>query len=214
MINSEIRFYIHNHKEELFEKLVEARSGNENKEENFRQNYAIILDNLFKQLKIKENINIENEFTVFKGRIDSLYGNFIIEYKYPTRISASNTTSNMEFVKQVQRQIEGFYQKTSIPVNKVMGVVFDGYYVIYVKKQGDSWNISTPQEMSVNSHELFLMRLLSVNSSGKALVVENLIKDFGPSSIQSKRIISTFYNKLESNQKINKTKILFELQKI
>lgn len=210
MINSEIRFYIHNHKEELFEKLVEARSGNENKEENFRQNYAIILDNLFKQLKIKENINIENEFTVFKGRIDSLYGNFIIEYKYPTRISASNTTSNMEFVKQVQRQIEGFYQKTSIPVNKVMGVVFDGYYVIYVKKQGDSWNISTPQEMSVNSHELFLMRLLSVNSSGKALVVENLIKDFGPSSIQSKRIISTFYNKLESNQKINKTKILFE----
>ena len=210
MVNSEIRIYIHNHKKELFEKLVEARRGNEHKEENFRQKYAILLDNLFKTLGIDGDINIENEFTVLEGRIDSLYGNFIIEYKYPTRISSSNTASNIKYIEQVQRQINGFQRKTGISFNKIMGVVFDGYYIIYVRKQGDDWSISTPQEMTVDSYELFLMRLLSVNSNGKALLVDNLIKDFGYSSEQSRQAISILYNKLENNKGMNKTKILFE----
>ena len=81
MINSKIRTYIHDNKEELFGKLLEARRGNEHKEENFRQNCAIILDDLFKKLEIDRNVNVENEFTVLQGRIDSLYGNFLIEYK-------------------------------------------------------------------------------------------------------------------------------------
>lgn len=210
MINSEIRTYIHSHKEELFEKLVQARRGNEHKEENFRTNYAIILDELFKALKIDGNISIENEFTVLEGRIDSLYGNFIIEYKYPTRIASSNNAGNMKFVEQVQRQINGFQKRTGIPFHKIMGVVFDGYYVIYVKKQGDDWSISAPQEMTVDSYELFLMRLLSVNSGGKALIVDNLIKDFGSASTQSIQAISVLYNKLEHNTEMNKTKLLFE----
>ena len=42
MSHSEGRTYIHDHKKELFAELVEARRGNEYKEENFRQNYAII----------------------------------------------------------------------------------------------------------------------------------------------------------------------------
>lgn len=210
MINSEIRTYIHDNKEELFGKLVEARRGNEYKEENFRQNYAIILDELFKALKIDGKVNVENEFTVLEGRIDSLYGNFLIEYKYPTRIASSNTANNMKFIKQVQRQIEGFHQKTGVPLNKIMGVVFDGYYVIYIKKQGDDWSISLPQEMTVDSYELFLMRLLSVNYGGKALLVDNLIKDFGSSSAQSIQAISVLYNKLEYNTEMNKAKLLFE----
>lgn len=210
MIDSEIRVYIHNHKKELFEELVEVRSTNECKEANFRQNYAILLDNLFKTLGIDGNINVENEFTVLEGRIDSLYGNFIIEYKYPTRLSSENTAGNIKFIEQVQRQIKGFQGKTGIPFNKIMGMVFDGYYVIYVRKQGDDWNISTPQEMTVDSYELFLMRMLSVNSNGKALLVDNLIKDFGYASEQSRRAISVLYNKLENNKEINKTKLLFE----
>lgn len=204
MINSEIRDYIHNHKNELFEKLIEARRGNEFKEENFRQNCAILLNDMFETLGINGNINVENEFTVLEGRIDSLYGNFIIEYKYPTRLSSSNTASNEKFIEQVQRQIKGFNGKTGIPFNKIMGVVFDGYYAIYVKKQGDDWSISTPQEMTVDSYELFLMRILSVNSNGKALIVDNLIKDFGYSSEQSRRAISVLYNKLKTTTKLTK----------
>lgn len=210
MISSEIRVYIHNHKTELYKELLEARRGNEYKEENFRQNYAIILNNLFKKLGIDKNINVENEVTVLEGRIDSLYGNFIIEYKYPTRISGTNTTGNEKFIEQVQRQIVGFQKKTEIPFGKIMGVVFDGYYVIYVKKQGEEWSVSTPQEITEDSYELFLMRLISVNSNGKALLVDNLVKDFGFSSEESRKAISVLYSKLENNQEINKTKILFE----
>lgn len=210
MIHSEIRTYIHHNKEELFQKLVQARRGNEYKEENFRQNHAIILDELFKALKIDGNVNIENEFTVVQGRIDSLYGNFLIEYKYPTRIASSNTAGNMKFIEQVQKQINDFHQKTGVPFNKVMGVVFDGYYVIYIKRQEDDWSISVPQEMTVDSYELFLMRLLSVNSGGKALLVDNLIKDFGSASIQSIQAISVLYHKLEYNNEMNKAQLLFK----
>lgn len=210
MINSKIRTYIHDNKEELFGKLLEARRGNEHKEENFRQNCAIILDDLFKKLEIDRNVNVENEFTVLQGRIDSLYGNFLIEYKYPTRIASSNTAGNLKFIEQVQRQMNGFHKKTSVPFHKIMGVVFDGYYVIYIKKQGNDWNISVPQEMTVDSYELFLMRLLSVNSSGKALLADNLIHDFGSASSQSIQAISTLYHKLECNNEMNKAKLLFE----
>lgn len=210
MLDLEIRTYIHSHKEELFGKLVKARKGNEHKEENFRTNCAIILDELFKELKIDGTINIENEFTVLEGRIDSLYGNFIIEYKYPTRIAGSNMKNNMKFIEQIERQMTGFHKKTGVPFNKIMGVVFDGYYVIYVKRQEEDWSISEPQEMTVDSYELFLMRLLSVNSGGKALVAENLIKDFGSVSIQSIQAISVLYNKLEHNTEMNKSQLLFE----
>jgi len=208
VISSEIRAYIHDHKKELFEKLVEARRGNEGKEENFRLNYAIILNELFRTLKMNENINVENEFTVLEGRIDSLYGNFIIEYKYPTRIMRFNTGNNVKFIEQVQRQMKGFQKRTGIPFCKIMGVVFDGYYVIYVRKQED-WRVSEPQEMTVDSYEVFLMRLLSVNSQGKALLADNLVKDFGSDSAQSIQAISVLYNKLENNEGTNKTKLLF-----
>lgn len=210
MIHSESRTYIHDHKKELFAELVEARRGNEYKEENFRQNYAIILNKLFKTLKMEGKVKIENEYTVVKGRIDSLYGNFLVEYKYPTRIAASNTAGNMKFINQIQRQIKGFQQKTGVPYNKIIGVVFDGYYVIYVKKQGEDWSISTPQKMTVDSYELFLMRLLSVNSGGKALVADNLNKDFGSVSTLSTHTISVLYHKLEQNNERNKSKLLFE----
>lgn len=210
MVHSEIRSYIHNHKKELFEKLVKARTGNEYKEENFRNNYAVILNELFQSVGIEGKIRVENEFTVLEGRIDSLYGNFLIEYKYPTRISGSNKDVNKKFIEQVQRQISGFEIKTGIPSNRVMGVVFDGYYVIYIRRQGEDWDISMPQEMTADSHELFLMRLISVNCDGKALTTENLVRDFGSSSAQSIHAISMLYKKLRDNTEQNKAKLLFE----
>ena len=140
--------------------------------------------------------------------------NFLIEYKYPTRISGSNKDVNKKFIEQVQRQINGFEIKTGIPSNRMMGVVFDGYYVIYIRKQGEGWDISMPQEMTVDSHEIFLMRLLSVNCDGKALITENLVRDFGSSSEQSVCAISMLYNKLANNTEYNKARLLFEQWKM
>ena len=49
-----------------------------------------------------------------------------------------------------------------------------------------------------------------MNSGGKALLVENLVKDFGSAGIQSVQAISMLYNKLECNNERNKAKLLFE----
>ncbi len=210
MFHAKIRNYIHQHRDELFEKLLVARCGNEQKEENFRTNYAILLDELMNSLGITGKIQIENEYSVWNGRIDTLYGNFLIEYKYPTRIADTNTTRNQKFIEQVQRQIEGLAKRTGISSHKVMGAVFDGYYVIYIKRQGTGWEVHEPQKMTAESHEIFLLRLLSVNAAGKALTPDNLIKDFGSSGTLSIQMITMFYHKLEQNQDMNKARLLFE----
>lgn len=91
-----------------------------------------------------------------------------------------------------------------------MGAVCDGYYVIYIKRQGTGWEVHEPQKMTAESHEIFLLRLLSVNAAGKALTLDNLIKDFGSSGTLSVQMITMFYHKLEQNQDMNKARLLFE----
>jgi len=209
MFNEKIKDDIYNQKENLFQQLITARKNNTDKEENFRTNYSILLNDLFRKLNINQDIHNENEYSVHKGRIDSLYGNFIIEYKAPGRISKNPGNDNAIFINQVKRHIIGLCQKDSIDINRIIGVVFDGYYVIYVKKQGNDWNISHPQRMTDDSHALFLMRLISVNLEGKPLTVKNLIDDFGPASKLSKKTIQHFYALAHNNKEQNKAGLLY-----
>lgn len=122
------------------------------KEENFRHNYAIILNELFKELKIDGKVNVENEFTVWKGRIHFLYGNFLIEYKYPTRIASLNTPGNLKFIEQVQRQINGFHRKTGIPFNLIK-------------------DFGSASEQSIKAISMFYDKLEENNEMNKAMLL-------------------------------------------
>lgn len=214
MLNDNIKDFIQSNKNNLFQELIIARKNNAGKEENFRTNYAIILNNLFKKLNMDQKIDFENEYSVHQGRIDSLYGNFIVEYKAPTKIAETHSPDNDRYIVQVQRHIDGLCIRRNIEKNRIIGVVFDGHYVIYIKKRGNEWIISNPQKMTVDSHALFLMRLLSVNSEGRALTVEHLTRDFGASSNIAKGLINHFYETISDNKEFNKANLLFEQWKV
>lgn len=210
MNGESVKKYIDDNVDILYEELVKARSFNIGKEENFRINYAIILNKIYLALGIDRSISIEQEYSVAEGRIDSLYGNFIIEYKYPTRITPAMSASNKSFIEQLKRHIIGLSAKNNIPEDRISGVVFDGHHIIYIKRRNLVWNISNPQIMTPESHGLFLMRLLSINVEGKALTASNLVKDFSAESSLAKCIIPYLYGIIHRNDDKNKPYLLFE----
>lgn len=81
--SDEINDYLSDSMDSIYQKTLLAAERNKGKEENFRTEIAIIINDIFKALEIDTIINPEQEYSVANGRIDALYGNIIIEYKAP-----------------------------------------------------------------------------------------------------------------------------------
>lgn len=195
----------------IYERVLLATQKNKGKEENFRIEIAIIINDIFRDLGIDSSIDSEQEYSVANGRIDSLYGNIIIEYKAPGKISENNNSpTNRESIKQVKRQILGLADKDSIPREKILGVIFNGNYFIYVRYRNDLWYISQVIKVDKESLGVFFKRLLSLSIAKKALIIENLLKDFSSNSILTKRMVKTLYTKCINNTAYNKSRLLFE----
>ncbi len=208
--SDDINLYLNKNIDKIYDKIIGSAKKNEGKEENFRIDIAILINDIFRDLKIDTKINPEQEFSVAQGRIDSLYGNIVIEYKAPGKISSNNSSGNKSFIEQVQRQIIGLSERNKIEKEKILGVIFDGYNIIYVRYRNNIWSISKIIKVDKESIELFLKRLLSLSIEKKALTIENLLNDFSSNSERTKKIVSLLYKKSCNNKDYNKTKLLFE----
>lgn len=206
-----INRYLKENMQSIYEEVIKSANSNVRKEENFRTDMAIILNKIFLDLNIDNQVNSQQEYSVYKGRIDSLYGNIIIEYKAPGKISNyENQPSNLEFIKQVKRQIEGLAIKNKISKEKILGTIFDGKNIIYVKYKNNNWEISNVQEVTQESLALFFKRVLSLSIEKKAFIIENLLKDFNSESDLTKKFIKKLYNCYLTNNKYKKVELLFE----
>ncbi|MGI5859575.1 MAG: N-6 DNA methylase [Tepidanaerobacteraceae bacterium] len=208
--SDDINLYLHKNIDNIYSKVISAAKKNKGKEENFRTEFAIIINDIFRDLDIDSEINPEQEYSVARGRIDSLYGNIIIEYKAPGRIVKKNPSANKQFIDQVKRQVQGLADKNKIPKEKILGVVFDGHYLIYVRYRNEIWSVSEVLKVDKESLELFLKRLLSLSIEKKALTIENLLNDFSSNSERTKKLVEVFYSKCVNNTSYNKPKLLFE----
>jgi hypothetical protein len=112
--SDDINLYLHKNIDNIYSKVISAAKKNKGKEENFRTEFAIIINDIFRDLDIDSEINPEQEYSVARGRIDSLYGNIIIEYKAPGRIVKKNPSANKQFIDQVKRQVQGLADKNKI----------------------------------------------------------------------------------------------------
>ncbi len=208
--SDDINIYLNKNIDRLFDQINKSAKRNEGKEENFRIDIAILINDIFRDLKIDSKISPEQEFSVAQGRIDSLYGNIIIEFKAPSKISDKNISANKPFIEQVQRQMIGLSKKNKQEIEKILGVVFDGYNIIYVRYRNNIWITSKVIKVDEESLELFLKRLLSLSIEKKALTIDNLLRDFNSNSERTKKIVSLFYKKILNNKDYNKSKLLFE----
>lgn len=168
-------------------------------EEDLRIHFSSILTRIIDNNNLKINIE-RHEYSVLKGRIDSLYGNVILEYKTPRYISKNNDSfPNQKAINQVKTHIDGLGQNQSISSSRILGIVFDGYHIIFIRKRNNIWDIDEPLPTSKESFSLLLKRLLSIGISGKALIIDNLIKDFGTESADITYAIRSLYLALDNN---------------
>lgn len=99
-----------------------------------------------------------HEFTVAKGRIDSVYDRVIIEYKNPSSAGARiGPNANAPGAKKVVEQIKG----PLLPFCE------------------DKWGVHDPVEVNRHSATRFLWALLNLGQKGKPFSPEHLAGDFG-----------------------------------
>lgn len=120
-------------------------------EEDLRVAFSSLIDLICTKNSI-EILEEHHEYTVFKGRIDSLYGEVIIEYKEPNYICASNQSKkNIKAIDQVEKHIIGIEKKQKKQINRYLAVIFDGYRLIFVRRRNNVWDIEPPVSISEKS---------------------------------------------------------------
>lgn len=182
-------------------------------EEDLRVTFSSLIDIISQENKVTI-LEEHHEYTVLKGRIDSLYGEVIIEYKEPNYLNNSNSSQkNIKAIEQVKRHIVGIENKQKININRYLGVIFDGFKIVFIRRRNNLWDIENPVEVNEKSFKLLLQRLFSIGIQGKALIIDNLIKDFSIISEDTINDVKTLLINFIKNDE-GKVNLLFEQWKI
>ncbi len=123
------------------------------------------------------NLHFEprDERALANGRPDTVYNRLIIEYKKPGIIK-SNNAKNRQIISQVKGYIEDLAKEEHWKEERLLGLIFDGEYFLYVRKMG-RWIEEEPIAVNSKSVVRFLETLEKLTKKA-ALVPENLIRDF------------------------------------
>jgi len=167
-------------------------------EADFRREAAQI----FEEASARAELTIvpRDEFSVARGRVDSLYNRLILEYKRPGVIHESNEgRSNQAVINQVKNYILDVAKRERREAKRLAGVATDGFYFIFVRRVGEGWSVDDPAPVNAASTERFLRLLFSL-SAGAALVPENLVEDFGPKTLRAQRAVRALYTALHASK--------------
>jgi SAM-dependent methyltransferase len=125
-----------------------------------------------------------HEFTVAKGRIDSVYSRVIIEYKNPSSPAArigprADSPGSKKVVEQIKQRFRDLRDEHGHKIQTLFGVGFDGKHFIFVRFRDDKWDVQDPVEVNRHSAERFLWALFNLGHKGKPFTPEYLAGDFG-----------------------------------
>ena len=154
--------------------------------------------------RIAEKLGIEflprEEYTVATGRADAVYNRLIIEYEQPGSLSEKLSHRHTQHaVKQLKDYIEGLAKREKHDKDRLLGVAFDGHYYVFVRYRESHWYVEPPLKVTPHSTARFLRSLFSL-SSGRALIPENLVEDFGAQNVYSQRVARALYQALEGHR--------------
>ncbi len=137
-------------------------------------------------------------------RPDALYGHVIIEYKAPGKLS--NQSGIQQAKEQVIKYIKDEAQVKSA-WDRYLGVIIsDKIAFVRYDKRNDTWILRGPYDIRRESVIKLIEALRGL--SRKSLSVDNIVKDFGPSSQIAKRAVKLLYERL-LNARSERTKLLF-----
>jgi SAM-dependent methyltransferase len=160
----------------------------------------------------------KHEFTVYSGRIDSVYDRVIIEYKNPSspadRIGPrANSPGTKRVVEQIKRRFYDMRSQFGQPLNTLFGVGVDGKHFVFVRFRDDRWQVQEPVEVNRYSAERFLHALFNLAQSGKPFAPEYLAGDFSSEAKLAQDGIHTLYEAIV-NTSDPKARIFFSQWKL
>jgi SAM-dependent methyltransferase len=163
-------------------------------EADFRRRTASLISAAAEEARV--SIEQQDEVFIARGRADSVYNRFIIEYKKPGLLKDKrNAPANIGAVEQVKEYIAGLAKRQRREVTRFAGVVTDGFWFIFVRPVGSIWLADEPIKVSTESCDRFL-RLLFALAEGAALIPENLIANFGPGALTAHRAVRALHSSL------------------
>ncbi|MCA9873382.1 MAG: N-6 DNA methylase [Anaerolineales bacterium] len=160
------------------------------------------LNNIIK--KVADDMGVEllfrQQYTLATGRADAVYNRFVIEYEPPNSLRANLSHGHTNHaVQQVKDYIVGLAKAERHDRDRLLGVAFDGRYYIFVRYHEGHFITEDPLAVTPASTERFLRSLFSL-SSGRALIPENLVEDFGSQNIMAHQVTRALYNALEGRE--------------
>jgi SAM-dependent methyltransferase len=139
-----------------------------------------------------------DEYSVAQKRLDSVYNRLIIEYKRPGILKANNSNAaNQSVIQQLRGYMLDLAKKEKRDVRRFVGAALDGRFVVFLRPTGDVLRPDDPAEISAASVERLLRFLFSL-ASGRALLPENLVEDFGP-GLHAQKAVKALYGMLNTN---------------
>ncbi len=170
------------HKATEFADQVRKAAALADKEEEIRIEVERQLAFIEKEAGIE--LHGKHEFTVAKGRVDSVYTRVIIEYKNPASPAArigpkADSPGSKKVVQQIKDRFRGMHDEQGHPLNSLFGVGLDGKHFIFVRYRDNNRQVLEPVEVNRHSAERFLWALFNLGQKGKPFSPEYLADDFG-----------------------------------
>ena len=159
------------------------------------------INNAIERLAQKLGVQLlfREQYTLATGRADAVYNRLVIEYEPPGSLRPNLKHSHTQHaVRQVMNYIEELSRAERHDRDRLLGVVFDGHYFIFVRYHEGHWIVEEPLEVNPASCERFLRSLFSL-SSGRALIPENLVEDFGSQNDLSRQATRALYHALQGH---------------
>ncbi len=135
----------------------------------------------------------------------------VIEYEAPGRLRSNEKHgATAHAIQQARDYVEGVAREERQQIHRLIGVVIDGCYFIYVRKVEGHWTEPEFEPVNEQSVARFLRLLVSL-TSGKALLPDNLVRDFGSHTIYAQRVASSLYTSLSGTLDDGRTDIVDKL---
>jgi hypothetical protein len=156
------------------------------------------------------------------GRADALYGQAIIEYEPPGKLSTEKGLSSTQ--EQLERYLLGLAGSGSqreATLRRLAGIGFDGHSIFFLRYRGDrpraveevspklqstqlpllseeapkgTFSVAGPYTITEVSIAEFLLHLRALRR--RPLVAEELAKEFGPAGEVAHKMVNSLYNRL------------------
>ncbi|RME42197.1 MAG: SAM-dependent DNA methyltransferase, partial [Chloroflexi bacterium] len=187
---------LHHIAPDLHREIVQAAAQAHNEAE-----FEHALNNVVADVAEELNVDLlfRQQYTLATGRADAVYNRLIIEYEDPGTLRPNLSHGHTQHaVQQVKGYIDGLARAERHDRDRLLGVAFDGHYFVFVRYHDGHFIVEEPLEVTPAYTERFLRALFSL-SSGRALIPENLVEDFGSQNLYSQQVTRALYNALEGH---------------